>query len=75
MTETCPRRGLSEVKECRTGMGVFGGSLSDAMCSRMEGSKTSPRMNGTGNVSEVELKSSCPKSQNSMAQVNYRAAL
>ena len=74
MTETCPRRGLSDVKERRIGIGVFGGSLSDGMCSRMEGLKTSPRMNGTGNVSEVELKSSCPKSQNSMARVNYRAA-
>ena len=74
MTETCPRRGLSDIKERRTGMGVFGGSLSDGMGSRMEGSKTSPSTNGIGNVSEVELKSSCPKSQNSMARVNHRAA-
>jgi hypothetical protein len=44
--------------------------LSNGMHSRMEGSKTSPRMNGTGNVSEVDLKSSCPKSQNSMAPVS-----
>lgn len=66
ITERCPRSGLSDVKELRAGMGACGVSLYGATGSKIEGSKTSPPTNGTGNDSGVDLNSSCPKSQNAM---------
>lgn len=66
MTDMWPRSGLSDVKELKAGMGVFGGYLQEATGSRIEGSNISATIIGTGNVSGVVLKSSCPMSQNSM---------
>ena len=71
MTDTCPRSGLRDVMEFKVGMGVFGGSLYGGTGSKVEGSNASPSMNDTGNVSGVDLKSSCPRSQNAVVSLNH----
>jgi hypothetical protein len=72
MIETCPDSGLSDVKELKMGIGYAGAVLCGGTSSRIEGSSRSPTMNGTGNVLKLDLKSSCPKSQNSMLWVNHQ---
>jgi hypothetical protein len=70
MAETYPRSGLSDDNVFKAGIAVFGVSLKGLTGSRINGSKTSPVINGTGNVSAVDLKSSCPRSQNSVRSVD-----
>jgi hypothetical protein len=72
MMETCPDSGLSDVKELKVGIGYAGAVLCGGTGSRIEGSNISPAMNGTGNVLKLDLKSSCPKSQNSMLWANHQ---
>jgi hypothetical protein len=75
MMETCPNSGLSDVKELKLGMGYAGAVLCGETGSKIEGSKTSPATNGTGNVLKLDLNSSCPKSQNSMWWVDQEGTL
>jgi len=75
MTDTCPRSGLRDVMVFKVGMGVFGGSLYRGTGSKVEGSNASPSMNDTGNVSGVDLKSSCPRSQNAVISLNHLVIL
>lgn len=69
IADTYPRSGLSDVKVSKAGMGVFGTSLYGVIGAKIERSNISPAINGTGKVSGLDLKSSCPRSQNSMGLV------
>lgn len=65
MTETWPRRGLSDAKEDNVGLGVFGASYRGGTNSKVDEWNISPLTNAAGNVSGVDLKISWPKSQKS----------
>jgi len=66
IADTYPRSGLSDVQGVQSWHGRFRDVVIWNNCAKIERSNISPAINGTGNVSGVDLKSSCPRSQNSM---------
>lgn len=65
MAETCPWRGVRDVRVDKVGLEVKGVELKGGTGAMWFASNISPGTNGTGNVSGVLRNSLCPRSQNS----------